>query len=187
MRINLLKNSLFLWDIIDPIYFHFTRLEYVENHLGKRTIMRVRLTKYKGRKVMLSDGTVINKNDILLKIHLHNIRILKEIQNCDSEVKRALIVYKNVQESLPAIAHYIHRKGYVHEIKGIIGITFLHKGCRRLGFETHTIQSKSYKLFKQATLLPIHFLASKTWKKQIPTPMYLFMSKDKLLHRYKRI
>lgn len=76
MWIYLLKNGLNLWGWIDPIYFRFTRLDYVENHLGKRTIMRVRLTKYKGREITLSDGTVIHKNDLLLKIHLHNIKLL---------------------------------------------------------------------------------------------------------------
>jgi len=106
--------------MVDPIYFRFTRLNYVENNAGKQTIMRVRLTKYKGRKIILSDGTEINKNDFLLKIHLHNIEILQQIQDYNSDVRKALLIYKSVRESLPALAHYIKIKGYSNEIKGLI-------------------------------------------------------------------
>lgn len=109
------------------------------------------------------------------------------MQHCDNEVKRAFIIYKSVQESLPAVARYIQLKGGTQEIKGIIGITFLHKGANRLGFESHSIHSRCYKLFKQATLMPIYLLSSVSFRKEIPTPMYLFMSKDKLFDRYKGI
>lgn len=184
MRINFIKNSLHIWNIIDPIYFQFTRLDHVKNKTGKRTIMRVRLTRYKGRKITLSDGTVINKNDLLLKVHLHNIKLLKQIQDYNSEVRRALMIYKSVQESLPAISRYIKLKGYTNEIKGLIGITMLYKGCTKLGFEAHPIENRFYKLFKQVALLPIHLLASKKITKVIPKPMYLFMSKEVLLNKY---
>lgn len=187
MRINFIKNSLFIWNIADPIYFQFTRLEHVKNKSGKRTIMRVRLTKYKGRKITLSDGTEINKNDLLLKVHLHNIKLLRQIQDYNSEVRRALMIYKSVQESLPAIVRHVKTKGYTDEIKGLIGITMLYKGCTKLGFETHPIQNPFYKLFKQVALLPIHLLASKKVTKVIPEPMYLFMSKDGLLNKYENM
>ncbi|WP_052400857.1 YkoP family protein [Oceanobacillus jeddahense] len=187
MNINFRKTGLFFWNVIDPIYFHFTRLDYVESKLGDRTIMRVRLTKYKGSKVTLSDGTEINKNDMLLKIHLHNIQILRQIQNNDSEVRRALTIYKNVQESLPEIVHYIQIRGYTNEIKGLIGITMLHKGCKKLGFEIYPIHNRYYKLFKQIALLPIYLLSCNKIKRKITSPMYLFMSKDKLLNKYKRV
>lgn len=182
MRINFIRNSLYIWNMVDPFYFQFTRLQYVNNSAGKQTIMRVRLTKYKGRKIILLDGTEINKNDFLLKIHLHNIKILQQIQDYNSDVRKALLIYKSVQESLPALAHYIKTNSYSNEIKGLIGITTLYKGCTKLGFEPHSIQSRFYKLFKQVALLPIHLLASKP--KNIPEPMYLFMSKDNLFNKY---
>lgn len=134
--------------------------------------MRVRLTKYKGRKVT-SDGTEINKNDLLLKIHWHNIKILGQIQDYDSEVRRALAIYKTVQESLPEISHYIQIKGYTNEIKGLIGITILHKGCKKLGFEIYPIHNRYHKLFKQVALLPIHLLSSNKINKKIPSPLFI--------------
>lgn len=173
-----------IWSVWDPIYYDLTRLEYVENKPGNRSIIRVRLTKYKGRKITLMDGTVIHKNDILLKIHLHNVKLLKEVQAYDNDIRRALEIYKMVKESLPSLANFIYSHGYMNHIKGLIGITTLHKGCRKLGFEVYPFQNKYYRWFKQFSLFPIHMIASQKLKKEIPTPMYLIMSKDELLEKY---
>ena len=70
-------------------------------------IIRIKLTKYKGRSVFLSDGTQINKQDTLIKIHLHNVRLLKELKDIKSELKKAKIIYRYVQKSLPDLEKYI--------------------------------------------------------------------------------
>lgn len=146
--------------------------------------MRVRLTKYKGRKITLEDGTVIQKNDVLLKIHLHNVKLLKETLKFDSDIRRALISYKIVEESLPSLARYIEVRGYTDRIKGLIGITTLHKGCRKLGFEVYPFRNPYYKWFKQVAFLPIHLLSGERFIKEIPTPMYLMRSKEDLMSHY---
>ncbi|MFD0957243.1 YkoP family protein [Virgibacillus alimentarius] len=56
---------------MDPLYLCFTRLTYIEKYCGDQAILRVRITRYKGKKVILAAGMVIDKNDILLKTHLH--------------------------------------------------------------------------------------------------------------------
>ncbi|WP_241558981.1 YkoP family protein [Oceanobacillus halophilus] len=178
------ENFLHIWDLIDPVYYHFSRLEYIENKRGERTIMRVRLTKYKGRDLRLKDGTEIHKNDLLIKIHLHNVKLLKQIHAYDNELRRALVTYKSVQDSMPSIVNYIQLMGYTNKIKGLIGITTLHKGCQKLGFEVYPIRNKYYKWFKQIALLPIYFLSCKKFNKEVPVPMYLLMSKDTLYKNY---
>ncbi len=182
---NIVSNLLSIWEIIDPIYFHFTRLEYIQNNQGKRTLMRVRLTKYKGRDLILSDGTIIKRNDLLIKIHLHNVKLLKKIQKYESELRRALFTFKNVQESLPYIADYLQKQHYSQQIKGSIGVTTLHKGSEKLGFEVFTLNSKCYKWYNQSALLPIYYLSVHDRNQGIPTPVYLVMSKDNLLKKYK--
>ncbi|MFD1707227.1 hypothetical protein ACFSCZ_10840 [Siminovitchia sediminis] len=171
------------WSMIDPIYFHFTRLHHVKKKCGIKTIMRVRLTRYKGRDVVLSDGTEICKNDVLLKVHLHNVKLLREIMKYNSELRKAKIVYSKVKDSLPAVADYIQLSRLDGEIKGLIGITALYKGCKRLGFEPHPIINPVYKKLKQTSLLPISLLSSNK-QSNLPVPMYLFMSKDTLFEKY---
>ncbi|TLS35086.1 hypothetical protein FCL54_22390 [Pseudalkalibacillus caeni] len=186
MRLYLIS----IWTILDPFYYALTRLTYLdtENPL-KKSVLRVRLTKYKGRKVTLSDGTTLNKNDTMVKIHIHNVRVLREISFIKSDIKRALYLYKLVKEAMPCLAAYIDKHELQNEIKGIIGITLINKGYERLGFESVIIKSRIYRWFKLLSMYPIAFLSSTPEisvrkKKHRMPPNYLFMSKQALLKAY---
>ncbi|OCA85725.1 hypothetical protein A8F94_12685 [Bacillus sp. FJAT-27225] len=176
-----------VWTILDPFYYKFTRLTYVSDSLVSRNIFRVRLTRYKGKELILSDGLHIKKSDLLVKIHLHNVRLLKELYQMNSEIKRAKTIYRLVERSLPGIETYIRDHKRSSEIKGIIGITTLCTGSDRLGFEVFSISHPFYRWLKWITFLPIAFLASTSFSikriKKSP-PGYLVMSKDKLGRLY---
>ncbi|WP_252502188.1 hypothetical protein [Sporosarcina sp. Marseille-Q4943] len=175
-----------IWSLIDPFYLKCTRLQCLEQIIGKYNIFRIRLTRYKGREVVLSDGTVIQKNDLLVKIHLHNVRVLKEMDSMDGKLK-ILFLYKAAYYSMPALALYVLQHEQRDHIKGIIGITMIEKGYDRLGFESFTFSSSMYTLFKRISLYPIHLLAnskSSSKRKKTPVPRYLFMSKDSLSNKY---
>ncbi|MBP3040819.1 hypothetical protein J9303_15110 [Bacillaceae bacterium Marseille-Q3522] len=172
-----------LWGIIDPFYYYCSRLTYLPND----NIFRIRLTKYKGRNVVLSDGTQINKNDTLLKIHLHNVRLMKELKNVKNELKKAKIIYRYVQRSMPGLELYL-RHHCPSRTKAIIGITLLNKGCERLGFEIFDIRHPAYKWLKWCSFLPIEMLSSNKSAAAIlknHRPKYLFISKEKLVKLYR--
>lgn len=173
-----------IWSLWDPVYYFFTRLCYINR--GSRNIFRIRLTRYKGREVELSDGTQIATNDLLVKLHLHNVILLKETLGMNP-IQRARYIKREVERSLPELADYIRGYSCYEEIKGIIGITFLNKGVHRLGFETVSIVNGFYKLYKFLTLLPILLLfsISPSVRELIHhKPMYLFMTKQTLERKY---
>lgn len=179
-----------VWNLIDPFYYRCSRLTYLHDSNTAKNIFRVRLTRYKGRDITLSDGTSIQKNDLLLKIHLHNVRLLTELNQVKSVIRKAKLIYEEVQRSLPGVEEYIRHHKYSKEIKGVIGITTLCKGSERLGFEVFTISHPVYKWLKWATCLPIAMVSANDFSvkkivKQSP-PCYLFMSKDKLSQLYKK-
>jgi hypothetical protein len=170
-----------VWNVLDPLYYSFTRLRYVRDVEQKRTLFRVRLTRYKGRSTVLKDGTVIHKDDLLIKIHLHNVKIMNELYAVTSDTKRAVYIYHMVKRALPMLAEYVRNHHRAKEIKGIIGITTLHKGSNRLGFDNVSIQNALYRNYKKLTFSPINYLASSSLEEE---PVYLFMSKDELVGRY---
>ncbi|AIE60311.1 YkoP family protein [Bacillus methanolicus] len=178
-----------IWSLIDPIYFFCSRLTYPPCEGTEGNILRIRLTKYKGRNIVLSDGTQINRNDLLVKIHLHNARLLKELKDIKSELKKAKIIYRYVQKSLPGVEIYIRNYCHSQEIKGIIGISLLNKGCERLGFEIFDISHPVYKWYKWFSFLPIAMLSSQNtfiWRiLKYQKPHYLFMSTNKLSNMYR--
>lgn len=172
-----------VWHKLDPYYFSCTRLKYVTED----NIFRIRLTKYKGRNITLSDGTEINKNDVLVKIHLHNVRLLMEVRDIKSELKKAKLIYRYVQNSLPGLEFYIRSHFRSYNVKGIVGITLLSKGCERLGFEIIEIINPIYKWYKTLSFLPIGILSHdrSKWNDMIAQkPNYLFMSIARLTDLY---
>lgn len=100
-----------IWGIIDPIYYFFSRLTVIDKE--KQSVFRVRLTRYKGAQIILSDGTKIKKNDVLVKIHLHNIKLMRELRTIESAVRKGMIIYQKVYISMPLLVDYIskHKKG----------------------------------------------------------------------------
>lgn len=179
---------LFVWNFFDPFYYSCTRLTYITGEGDN--IFRIRLTKYKGRSIILSDGTKINKNDMLVKIHLHNIRLLMESRGMKSELRKAKLIYRHVEQSLPGVETYIRDHFDSCNVKGIVGITSIYKGSERLGFEIIDIINPFYRWFKIISFFPIAVLAQdRTPIRQIlkeQRPNYLFMSIKQLRSKYRQ-
>lgn len=183
LRLSILS----IWSFLDPLYYLCTRLHYVDKSQDTKAIFRVRLTKYKGAQITLSDGTQILKNDTLLKIHLHNVRILKELKGLDNSLQKGKKIYKLVQQSMPLLTQFIMDHQKESDIKGIIGITMINKGVKKLGFETFEPKNYFYKRFKEISQLPIYLLSTPkpTFKKfKDHEPVYLVMSKGQLADKY---
>ncbi|WP_084780338.1 YkoP family protein [Bacillus massilinigeriensis] len=179
-----------LWNLFDPIYFIFTRLHYIPSNSDIPCIFRVRTTRYRGADIILSDGTSIKKNDLLLKIHLHNSRILKESLIIRHSLKKGRVVYKMVLHSMPILAEYIEKHPKRQLIKGIIGVTTINKGVKSLGFDLVFPKSKLYQLLKRIMQFPIYALSATTFSlEQIKKnkPVYLLMSVDKLCQKYLKV
>ncbi|WP_261134100.1 YkoP family protein [Bacillus sp. Marseille-Q3570] len=179
------SSAISIWSILDPLYYSLTRLTYIEKDSPAKCIFRVRLTKYKGYPTLLEDGTQINKNDLMIKIHLHNVRLIKEMRNAKNDFQKVIQIYRCVQQSMPYLAAYVEKHEQLGEIKGIIGITLINKGTNKLGFESFELKSKLYRVFKLTSLLPIYLLSNQNKNGIFGTePRYLMMSKDRLIGRY---
>ncbi|WP_235888123.1 YkoP family protein [Neobacillus paridis] len=176
---------LWLWKLIDPLFYYCSRLYCIKDEENKRSIFRVRVTKYKGAEVVLSDGTIIGRNDLLLKIHLHNVSLLSEYTKIKNDIKRSRMMYRLVHESMPTLSKYLKKHPKEDKIKAIIGITTLNRGVHTLGFECFKPKSIWYRRFKQLGQLPIFILSGtplKYFQKHQLT--YLFLSKEILYQKY---
>lgn len=178
---------LWIWKLFDPIFFMCSRLHYIHFSPSNKSIFRVRITRYKGKTMTLSDGTKIRKNDLLLKIHLHNIRLLMQFIHIKNDLSRSRKIYKTVLYSMPSLAIFLKNHPLEQNIKGVIGITMINKGVKQLGFECLSPSNAFYKWFKKVGQLPITFLSCTT-KKSIRNHnlTYLIMSKENLYSRYMR-
>ncbi|WP_141770530.1 hypothetical protein [Bacillus sp. MUM 116] len=176
---------LWIWKLIDPLFYLCSRLHYIRVENKEKSIFRVRITKYKGKNLMLADGTLINHNDLLLKIHLHNVRLLNEYIKIKNELSRARLIYKIVFKSMPSLVYYLNNHPKEQEIKGIIGITTINKAVIPLGFECFRPTNRIYRRAKKIGQLPIFLLTKSSFKNFRNNKLnYLLMSKEKLYQRY---
>nr|WP_194841347.1 hypothetical protein [Salinibacillus xinjiangensis] len=124
----------------------------------------------------------------MIKIHLHNVRLLRELEDVKSDIRKAFVTVQIVKESMPGVGTYLLSHKRNSEIKGIIGITTLSKGVKRLGFESKEIKNPVYKWLKKITFYPIYVLSlTQPWIKQCikqPDPKYIVMSKEQLYSTY---
>lgn len=177
-----------LWRYFDPVYFEFTRLQHLCPENKERGIFRVRLTRYRGKDVVLSDGIKISKNDLMLKIHLHNVKILSDFSTMKNEWAKGRSIFRQVTDSMPLLAAFIHNHPQKNNIKGIIGITLINKGYSPLGFECYHPENRFYSWFKKTLQLPIYLLSSsKVSDLKKHHTVYLMMSKEKLMKKYKQL
>ncbi|HET7628100.1 MAG TPA: hypothetical protein VFK44_06890 [Bacillales bacterium] len=175
-----------VWRWIDPIYFACTRLSYLAQDDGD-PVFRVRLAKYKGPDRTLTDGVKIRRNDLLVKIHLHNAKLLRELCANGNDLMKGRLLYQRILQAMPYLASHVSRHKKSDKIKGIIGVTLLSRSSDRLGFDSFPIQSRAYLAMKSLTCYPIFWLSTRRpfkRKHRKLVPKYLFMSKETLLNMY---
>ncbi|MDP4084146.1 MAG: hypothetical protein Q8934_05970 [Bacillota bacterium] len=181
MRVKIL----WIWKLFDPFFYFCSRLHYIQPMKTSQSVFRVRVTEYKGKEMILSDGVRINKHDLLLKIHLHNVRLLFDLLKVKNDIQRARLLYKVVLYSMPALAKYLKAHQKENCIKGIIGITMVNKGVKHLGFECFFPSNRFYRWIKKMGQLPISFLSVSSIKSiRKHNITYLVMSKEKLYQTY---
>ena len=174
-----------IWGLLDQIYYHCNRLQFVDRL--SENIFRVRITHYKGYPLQLEDGVQIKKGDLLVKIHLHNHLLVRKMEHLQSDVRRALFVHDLVKESMPGLAHFMKSHPLQEQIKGVIGVTVLNRGVKRLGFHCFDLKNPIYRHWKMLYMAPMTAFCqgdlSYLWSKKME-PKYLVMSKNVLLNRY---
>lgn len=181
------KFFLKVWYALDPLYSALIRLQPLVPASQEDIVFRTRLTKFNGKNVLLSDGTEIHKNDILLKIHLYNIKLLYNHSHIKNDLVKGKMMYKKVRNSMPDLADFIKNHPKESEIKGIIGITTINNGFHLLGFESKYPSNKLYAYFKKVFQMPIYLLSGSNISmaefKNRKTA-YLLMSKEQLYKKY---
>lgn len=135
----------------------------------------------------MEDGTEIMKGDLLVKVHLHNYLLVRKMVGVQSDVKRALLVHDIVKESMPGLARFIKSHPLADQIKGIMGVTVLNRGIKRLGFDSFDLKNPIYHHWKKLYMVPMTAICQGSLGQLWSTkhqPKYLMMSKTTLFYRY---
>ncbi|MEC0231986.1 polysaccharide deacetylase family protein [Paenibacillus alba] len=111
-----------------------------------------RVRKYHGKTIHLANGEVISPGDKVVELHFNNEKLSQLIAESNTMVQLAVNMIRDVQRFLPQMTQYLHRHT---EIKGIYGITMIHRGSKQLGF---TVEELPKGLFNYFTLIYLRIL-----------------------------
>jgi hypothetical protein len=126
-----------LWGVWDWFYFCFNRMQYVSK---EDNIFRIVRKKHTGPPLKTHSGEWIRPGDEIIKIHLYNYGLAKQVVQYHTEVSLALYLKKYMKESLVGLCEYINELPDNQNIKAIIGTSMLNRGADRLGFCLHDVQ-----------------------------------------------
>lgn len=178
------------WRAWDQIYYHCTRLKYVDKE--NRNLFRVVVKRYRGEPLTTSDGVSLQKGDWYAKLHLHNCLFAQMIREQPPDgISLALFTVNSIRGSLPALARYVANHPRSREIQVLLGTTFLHRGAQRLGFDVaDMVCSRNYLRLKswffKMILVNCH---PDGWRRlqgqsnQL-VPKRVYISKEKFFKRY---
>lgn len=177
-----------LWGLWDPIYYYFSRLQYVDR---RNNLFRVVLLPYWDEIPLYTrSGDKIEKGDLIIKIHIHNYKLAKMIYGRKNANTLGLILLREIRSSLPGLARFILASPFQEKIKGLVGTTFLYRGAENLGFTIveppQTLRMKIKNIYLRWMLWIIHpegrgrfqHVDSRLTVKRV------FMTKDELLQKY---
>ncbi len=176
-----------LWRIWDIVYYHSSRLQYIDKH---KNLFRIVFLPYWGERLETSSGDIIKKNDLVLKLHIHNFRLAELIYSKRDVKALGIVLLREVRRSMPGLARYVASHPQSEQIVGVVGTSFLHRGVEHLGFtSSDPIDSSIYKI-KRMYLKWMLQLMHPEGKKRVITAnenliiKRIFISRKELLEQY---
>ncbi|MDF2662893.1 MAG: polysaccharide deacetylase family protein [Paenibacillus sp.] len=153
-RLGLFKRLLVnAWMTWERCFVKLFRLKVVDNG---DPLLKLRVREYMGRQpILLSDGEQIRKGDLVAEMHLDNYTLYKLGLDSRSTVQLATQLIRRTRTLMPEISRLLLTDPKYRHVKGLYGITMIHRGTRQLGF---TVFDLPKGLFARATRTYLRFL-----------------------------
>jgi hypothetical protein len=152
-------------------------------------IIRIGLHRYKGPTRMLNDGSEVRIGDTLIELHMNNDWFKRRRKLNLSISQSPWEILNAFDEDLRLLAQRVV-DGEFEGFVALRGVTFLHTGSKRLGFQVDELPDGLWKKgarFYMAGLVRIYNLRTDRTSKRRARPVELkeiWLSKAALLRRY---
>ncbi|WP_409344104.1 polysaccharide deacetylase family protein [Paenibacillus sp. MBLB4367] len=169
----------------------FIRLFHIEVIDQSNPLLRLRVREYSSSyPILLEDGESIRKGDRIAELHLDNDMLFKLGHDSRTSVHLAIQIIRRVEQLMPQILHLLETDPAYRDVKGLYGISMIHRGTKQLGF---TVQDLPKGLFTRLTQWYLRILMAvihpqgkerlKT-KSELLVPKIIAISKKELMSRY---
>jgi len=127
------KAMISLWLTWERLFHVVFRLKTVGN--VKDAAFHYRVTTYNGQDIELAEGGRVSKGDLIAELHFDNKKLSMIAATSKSPVATGIRMLREVEQALPLLANQLAEDTEADDIKAVYGVTMIHRGADRLGFE----------------------------------------------------
>ncbi|WP_281885525.1 polysaccharide deacetylase family protein [Paenibacillus sp. YYML68] len=157
----------------------------------ENTLLQLRVREYRGRSpLQLADGEEIKQGDQIAELHLDNYLLYELGKSSSSSVHLAIQLVRRTESLMPRIMQLIASDPAYKDVKGLYGISLIHRGTKQLGF---TVLDLPKGVFSHVTRLYLRLLLSIIHprgkdrlkeKSELLVPKIIAISRKELMNRY---
>lgn len=174
-----------LWEKCFLKLFHVVPVD--ENN----PLLKLRVREYTSNTpITLSDGEVIQKGDRVLELHFDNDTLFRMGANAKTSLHLAIQLIRSIEQLLPQLIRVIETNPEYRDIKGLYGVSMIHRGSRQLGFTVIDMPKGTFAFMTQLYLRLLMYVIHPKGKDRLKTntdklvPKIIAMSKKELMNRY---
>jgi peptidoglycan/xylan/chitin deacetylase (PgdA/CDA1 family) len=182
---QLLIFSWMLWERLFLKLFHVVAIDL------KNPLLKVRVREYTGSRIItLEDGEQIIKGDLIAELHLDNRILFQLSADASSEMHLAIQIIRKMELFMPQVNLLLQNDPLWHNVKGLYGISLIHRGSKKLGFSVIDLPKGIFSITTQLYLKLLLFVLHPQGKKrlqskpQLLVPKIIAISKKELMNRY---
>lgn len=112
----------------------FVRLFHIVPVSEEDSLLQLRCREYYGSPIKLNDGVIISKGDRIAELHFNNDLLVQLTSQSKSSVHLAIQMIRRTEAMLPRILYLLQNDPQYKDVKGLYGISLIHRGTSQLGF-----------------------------------------------------
>lgn len=154
-------------------------------------LIKLRMRKYTGSETInLQGGESIVKGDTIAELHFDNRMFVHMSLEYKNSVQLATKIIRQTQKSLPYVLHKIVTDPHSNKIKGLYGVSMIHRGAKHLGFSVYDLPDGLFARMTQKYLKVLLFALHPDGndrlklRSEMLVPKTIAMSRKTLEERY---
>ncbi|GKS14019.1 hypothetical protein YDYSY3_50190 [Paenibacillus chitinolyticus] len=123
----------------------FHRLYRIQPGDSEHRFLHYRIRVYHGQELILDDGEIIRPGDKVAELHLDNEWLRQAGSQNSSMMKLAVQMIRAMGNSMPRLAHRLLTDPTLADLKGVYGISMIHRGTKQFGFTVLPLHNRLWR------------------------------------------
>jgi hypothetical protein len=181
------KIMITLWVKWESLFNRFFHIQPIDDN---QPFLNVRVCTYWGKTIQLLDGEKIQRGDRVLELHLNNEMLYKMGVNSCSSIQLAIQMIRTTEQLLPKTLLFILNHPKYEEIKGLYGVSMIHRGTKQFGFTVIDLPKGLFFFLTKIYLRLLLFVVHPQGKQRLQTkgellvPKMIAISTKEFIRRY---